>query len=404
LSHVAAYRRQAALWRYWKVLRVMYAVRGLRRRTGDIVCWPPFDLTVHGDDHQAFLGRLRHYLAGLDVEVRYFARGASSRLSEYVLRSPDFAPEEIGLTGPRQAREKAHRTRFRAEWSCGGRAHGVSLQPSRYVVAEGPQCHGATEWMRLVNDLYVARSTLPSPGFAEAAIRRESLAVLGTGPSVDLFVAEAGRYSAWIGANYVACDPAIRTAGRPFAVCAIDPYCFAPLDANLSLWDGVFRLVRQSDAFFVTTLAHAAFVELHFPADVRRRCRYLRVIGQPPSGAGGGKPGGELVARPYGNVLTDLMLPLAGWMSRSIVLYGCDGAPPGRLANFPKSTRYQRYDDDQVRGLGETFTTEFFRGYHERNGLYTRYVVDALAGKGVAVRLRSPSWNRGLAHLPVGVL
>jgi hypothetical protein len=92
------------------------------------------------------------------------------------------------------------------------------------------------------------------------------------------------------------------------------------------------------------------------------------------------------------------MLPLATCVSRKIILYGCDGMPPGTV-RFSKSPAMGKYDDAYFADNPEAFNN--FSEYVCKFGKYTGYVVEKCMKQGVEIVLRCPSWNAGLRSLPV---
>jgi hypothetical protein len=212
---------------------------------------------------------------------------------------------------------------------------------------------------------------------------------------------ESERWDAWIGANTVICDERIWGKGRPFAFCALDPYNFGPTYHWKSMWTGVFRLLRETPAVLVTVKSYAPYIEVNFPDDIKRKCCYVKMLGHDTYRMTTGFNLSDLSITPYGNVLTDLMLPLAASMTRRVMLFGCDGRPPDATKSFPKSAGLQKYDDAWFEDGPVHLDESGFLKYMDMHNLYTRYVVDKCMNHGVQVTLRCRSWNVGLDGLPI---
>jgi hypothetical protein len=222
---------------------------------------------------------------------------------------------------------------------------------------------------------------------------------------VDRFQKESHLYDAWIGANYIACDKEIRAAGNPFAICAIDTDFFAPTASASRMWEGTFALLRATNCVLVTYIQYAPFIEQNFPVEIRNKTCYLKTLGASSGRIRTVFKWDEMHVTSYGNVLPDVMLPIASALSQSVVIYGCDGSPPTHATNFPKSDKYQMYDDEQIKEAVKNdkpvWDALTYQKYFNKNSLYTRFVVDECRRNGTMLSLRCPSWNSGLSGLPL---
>jgi hypothetical protein len=188
--------------------------------------------------------------------------------------------------------------------------------------------------------------------------------------------------------------------GNPFAFCIIDPYYFIPGQSLQVLWQNVFELLRTTPAVFVSTLDFAGYIELNFPEDIIQKCFYVRTLGRNTWRTKTSFSLPELTVTPYGNVLTDVMLPLATSISRHVVLYGCDGVPPG-ATSFPKAENVQKSEDVQSQECDAVHDEVQYRTYLDTFSAYTKFVVGECKNHGVDIELRCPSWNPGLSDLRV---
>lgn len=399
-AYLAAYHWKMRLLRYYVVRRLASVWTHSRSRTDRIYVWPPFDERMDAEKLSSFQINIHHYLRNLDVSVEYYL-GTRNGLRRCLLRAPFDETVQGESTDEMTIKQNLQRARYCVLWPMSDKPRAISLRPYLYMVAEGPGRHGSTEWLRLTSDIYRSRIPLPRRTVPFPKYPVNSCAVLGTGPSLDDFEPESDKWDAWIGANFLVCDERIRRSGRPFAICLLDPDLFSPLDSMRPLWTHTFALLRETPAVLITALDYAAFIELNFPDDVRRKCHYVKTLGHDTSRIWTSFNLPKMTITPYGNVLTDLMLPVATSISRSITLYGCDGIPPGQKGSLPKSTQLQKYDDAQFKEMDGRYDQVFYDHYFDRLSFYIRYVVDECMRQGVNITLRRPSWNAGLQGLRV---
>lgn len=374
-----------------------------QKRINRIIVWPPFDERGDAAALSAFQRDLRYYVSNLDVSIEYYLQTPESANRLKPLIMPSLSEHSIisDLCDTSVALKRFRMARYGVLWRTAGKPSPQSLRINQYVIAETPECRGAVEWLRLVKDIYLYRTALPKRTVPFPKYPVRSCAVLGTGPSVDLFETEAGQFDAWIGSNAVAIDPKIRRIGNPFALCALDPYLFSPYTSSQFWRTGLISLLRETRAVFITARDYSAFVELNFPDDVKPKCHYVQTLGHDTTNLRTKFDLTDLQITPYGNVLTDLMLPVATTISQTITLFGCDGMPPRVSGNFPKAKRYIQIEQMMANEHGDLLPEAALRVQIDRMSLSTRYVVDECLRHGVQIQIRRPSWNAGLAHLPV---
>lgn len=402
-SYLAAYSWKAKLLRYYMVSRLTSRRSHSLGDIGRVYVWPPFDERKDAEALFSFQQNMRYYFNNLDISIEYYMRPPESAngLIPLVMNNPAEKYLKMNFCDVALALKRFRTARYGVLWRNVGKPSGQSLRPNQYVVVEGPGCHGVVDWLRLVKDIYLSRTVMTkrSAPFPEYPVR--SCAVLGTGPSIDLFDSESNQYDAWIGANAIPSDPKFRRIGQPFALCALDPYLFSSLASVKPIRDCFISFLRETPAVFITTLDYAAFIELNFPDGFKQKCRYVQVLGHDTASVRTKFDLTDMRITPYGNVLTDLMLPVATTISKSITLYGCDGRPPEGIGFFPKASRFLQVEEKITNVLTPLYPESTFCDYIERMSLYTRYVVDECLRQNVQIRIRRPSWNAGLAHLPV---
>jgi hypothetical protein len=395
-----AWAWKTALLRY-RVLRQAASLRLLLKPLRDCVyLWPPFEdaNTSELEDLQA---KCLHYLNNVNVCIVWFQKTKNGlKQCRYSIMDRRVA-EQCDIDSAAATRDIG-RARYCVLWQYQGCPSGGSLTPHLYHVAEGREFTGITDWFRLLADIYHSDRSIPQRNISLPHLPIASCAVLGSGPSLDHFLAESNCWDGWIAANRLICDERIRRSGRPIAYCVIDPYVFGFGDSFKSMWDAAFKLLRETPAFFVTGFDYAPFVELNFPEDIKAKCIYAKTLGHDSYRTSTNFSLSNLMVTPYGNVLSDLMLPLATSLSQKVILYGCDGAPPDALgSDFPKSKQCQIYYDQSPEALPEYLDENHFRNYFSTLNMYTSYVVNECQKHGTAIALRRPSWNTGLSQLPV---
>lgn len=373
----------------------------LRRRSLDdrVLLWPPFVADRDGALLDRTLQRAAHYLRGSGLSVEYFLR-VEGRL-HVCAGAPDGGRYPAGREVTEADAQERHRiARYVALWQEQRPQRAASLRRHRYVIADIKDHCEARDWLRILSDARGAGAQVAPCRLPPAPVR--TCAVLGSGPSISRFAGEQDRYDACIAMNSAVFDESLRTARNLFAVCALDPDYFSPQESVKPFWDAVFPILRTTPAIFVTSRAFAPFIELHFPEDVRAKCHYVRMLGQDTLAWRTRFELGALRVTPYGNVLTDLALPLAAAISREVTIYGCDGRAPGRAgANFDKHAALESFDTEFEQERPGKYGTALLDGQIRRFYLVTRVVADECLGHGVSVRVRAPSFNLGLRHLPL---
>jgi hypothetical protein len=388
------------LLRYRSLSQVASLRTAFKRSRDCVYFWPPFEETNQVELEEV-RAKARYYLNRLNISLCWFEKHQAALIKYRTCVEDGRVIEQRQVDAASAARD-IRRARYRVLWHYHGRPKGGSLTPHLYYVAEGREFTGITDWFRLISDIYLAGHSIPQRKIQFPNVPLDSCAVLGSGPSLDRFVNESDRWGGWIAANRVICDERIRRAGKPVAFCVLDPYAFSSGDSFKTMWDAAFSLLRETPAFIATTFDYAPFIELNFPEDIKAKCLYVKTLGHDSYRISTRFSLSELTVTPYGNVLSDLMLPLASSLSLKIILYGCDGAPPDALeSDFPKSEQCQTYYDQPVEALPEHLDKDYFRNYFLTLNMYTRYVVDECQKQGVAIILRSPSSNTGLSQLPV---
>lgn len=401
-AYLAAHQRKMRLLLYYLVRRLASVYMYSRRESDRIYVWPPFDDFTEKEQLFHLHKNLHHFLGNVSISVEYYLR-SSSGLKKCLLNLPSHSTVLEEFIAEPTVRRNLREARYCLIWRRDGRAHRTSTTPYLYVIENSPENSGVNEWIRLVTDVYRSRVSIPKRIVPFPDYPVKSCAVLGSGPSAEDFEAESDQWDAWIGANSVICNEKIRHSGKPFALCLLDPLYFAPLSSMDAFWQNAFDLLRETPAVLITTLDYAAFIELNFPDEIKKKCHYVKTVGHDTPNFLTRDNLQDLIITPYGNVLNDLMLPVAASISRSIMLYGCDGQAPGEESGYlPKAASLQSHETAVWEEVGSGFhDTRTYKQYLSSQNLFTRYLVSDCIRKGVKIALRRPSWNTGLQGLPV---
>jgi hypothetical protein len=398
-SRAIAAKHKARMLRYGVVSACAGALLARRKLRDRVLLWPAFDPVRDAAVLDRTLRHAAHYLAGSGLSIELLL-AVDGRL-RLCAGAPDGSRPPVGeevSSGAAEARRRS--ARFVALWNEQALPRATSLHRERYVIADLKDHCEARDWLRLLADVRQDRRRTTECRLPPAPVT--SCAVLGSGPSISLFAGERARYDACIAMNSAVFDDCVRTAPNLFAVCALDPDYFSPQESVRPFWETVFPILRSSPAVFVTSLAYAPFVELHFPADIRAKCHYVRTLGQDTLAWRSRFDLRDLRVTPYGNVLTDLALPLASAVSREVTIYGCDGRAPGRAgANFEKHAALESFDTQFEQERPGKYGTAMLDGQIRRFYHVTRVVADECLRHGVRLQVRARSHNLGLGHLPV---
>lgn len=400
-SCLTAYRRKVQLIRYYVLSRVANQWVSYSRKAVDrLVLWPPFDDLKDMEELKGLQLYISHYLGQLEIYVDYYVQCDGL----LVRHTCDTSGGYIGIEGVvdlASAKRSQQLARYCVVWKMHRKVRLISVRPQYYYVGRQEGHFFTNEWIRLTSDVYHSQRTLPERKVCFPKLSVETCAVLGTGPSLEDFMTESEHWDIWIAANFLVCDEVISHLGTPFAICVADSKLFSPLSSVQPLWSRVFEFLRETQSLFITTYDFAAYIELNFPEDLKTRCYFVKTLGHDTLNFRTNFDLRNMQITPYGNVLIDIMLPVATAVSKSIMLYGCDGVPPGGQGNFPKYSSLKSYDEAQAKESEGIITQGWYDAYFSRHSQYTRHVVDECQKAGSKISLRRPSWNRGLCDLPV---
>lgn len=396
-ANIAAYRWKLKLLRYYFLYKLTTKFR-FRIKNNDLVyIWPPFKKNVDDSELNDVFLKSKHYISKLDVQIVYYVESATLAKYTYcILHGKVIVVEEVNID---IAKTESSGARYCLLWRIEDVPKPTSLFPNLYSVDTKLFSISANEWLRLTSDLFLLKNTIPVRTIDIPPYSLNKCAVLGGGPSIDYYYAEQNEWDAWIGCNFIVCDAKIRKSGNPFAICILDPDFFSSMESMKQFWEDAFKLLRETSAIIITAYKFAPYIELNLPEDIKNKCLYVKTLGSDTFTAVTNFDLSDLRVTPYGNVLTDLMLPVATSVSKMIMIYGCDGRPPGSVGNFPKSSTFQVFDD-KICENNYNNPESYFHEYIDTINLYTRKVVRECLKHGVQIKVRQKSWNTGLQDLP----
>jgi hypothetical protein len=220
--------------------------------------------------------------------------------------------------------------------------------------------------------------------------------VLGTGPSAGLVNAEDVTADVRIICNSAVRNHRLVERLRPTAITFSDPvFHFGPSRYAAAFRSDVLRALELCDALVVVPEAYASLLAAHCPSIVDRLVA-LRL---------GGPLHVPTQSDPRvcqtGNVLTQLMLPVAFALADRVEVAGCDGRRPTEKY-FWQHSPVTQYDDELMRTVFDAHPAFFrhrsYTDYYERHCVQTEELIRLGEGIGKSVRGVAPSWIPALAR------
>ena len=221
----------------------------------------------------------------------------------------------------------------------------------------------------------------------------ERVHVFGTGPSLSAHVETADLSDGiCIAANSMVRNDELMDRMRPPLIVAADPI----FHAGCSLYAAAFRAalaraLERTGAWFLCPLRDAAIYRRHLPASCRDR-----VIGIPFDAAA--PPPSDLTRsfalKPYPNVLTLFLLPLAATLAREIRIAGCDGRPIGEDSAFWSHDARAQFTDEManIRATHPGFFAIDYNDYYLDHARDLETVLGALEAEGKICISDTPSF------------
>lgn len=365
-----------------------------------VYVWPPFKIGTDDINNFKILENGRHYLKKLNIDIEYFIE-SKNNIQRYSSKFPYKNSTPQGFVSINVAKKIIKNVRFCAIWKPIGIKLASSFRPTFYNVENGSGHNDVIEWLRLTSDIFEKNFGGPKNAFKVPPTKFNSCAVLGTGPSYEHFLENQYFHDSWIGANSIVCDERLLKINAAFAICIIDPFIFSANPSMKPTLEGLFLYLKKTSAVFITTKTLAAYVELNFPDELISKCYYSPALGRDSFNTKILSPSGEFTIIPYGNVLTDLMLPLASVISEKVVIYGCDGKDPKSIGNFEKSAAIELIDELQLEDIKKILDFTKYDAYIDRHNIFTKYVINECNKLGAKISIIKKSWNTGLQNLKI---
>jgi len=383
------------------IARIVGAIQFWRVRKRGVLLWPPFRLPAEASRLDTMLLRAKHYLFGLNFSIEFYCDGPDGFSYNSLCLDHD-GQVEVKASNPTRAAIVARHSRYLALHKASRRPTHTSLTPHQYLVIDIPNHLDSSEWLRLLWDVYRSKKGPIQVNNLKVPVRYKSCALLGSGPSISKFTKNPTPHDTWIAMNTAICAKELPVMPAPFAVVALDPLYFEPGADRMDFWTITFDLLRSSPAIFLTTLKFAPYIKLRFPDDIQRKCHFVRTPGIETLAVLDNWKLPELSVMNFGNVLTDLGLPIASAIADSVTLFGCDGRAPSFAGkNFDKDISLQHYDDDVTQNRPDRYDEKYLDAEIAWFYNMSRVVVDQCHLHGISVNMAGPTFNLGLQHLPI---
>jgi hypothetical protein len=235
--------------------------------------------------------------------------------------------------------------------------------------------------------------------------QHEKAYVFGSGPTLSDFV-DGHDFSdgLCVISNSIVKNRDIIKATRPRIITAADPL----YHAGCSGYAGAFRdelveALRETGAWFICPMRDFAIYDTFLPADLRPR-----IIGVPFNKEG--TPPSDLAdtfyLKPYPNVLTLALLPIAATIARKIEIVGCDGRNLTDDSFFWSHDKKAQFNDkmSEIQAAHPAFFAIDYNDYYTDHCRDVEEVLTALEAAGRGVETVTPSMIPALrmreAHTP----
>jgi len=359
--------------------------------------WPPCKKI---NEFNLLIRALKFYLGDFNLPIQTFIFDPSScNAVTMTLSTVDTSPCNSTFV-LREAKRRHFSAKFRI-WNVGLLNRILPLRPYDYIISFEQPAATTNELLRLSKALINGKEFDESRMFSFAGPQLESCAIVCPGPSSELFKNESNKYNEWIGANAIVMNRELCHSVTPFAICVLDPHCFSNTETGLALRKAIIELINKGKTKFITVLDFEAIIPNLFPRSCWKQIYFVESVGLQCYRLKWGHSCSRLQIPRFSNVLTDLMLPLATTMAKSITLYGCDGIPPGTTGSFPKASALSEHDRAEMQEVKKYNKMPGSELYHQQMQQNTAFVVEKCKKKGALLKLRVKSWNSGLKNVPV---
>lgn len=270
--------------------------------------------------------------------------------------------------------------------------------PHRTLIVDPTFAYGSDEtWFRLGRR--ASKVDLPSP---EESLERllklakpgGSVLALATGPTAKLVDPKYVTQDLRVTCNSVVRDHDLLQELRPDVIAFGDPvFHYGPSRYAAAFRADLRHALQATDATIVTT---QLFVEPLVAAvpEVRER---LVILTLQEHGPWRWPKTGEATARATGNVLTNLMLPVAFALGDDVAIAGCDGRNPNESYYWKHNAKTQ-YSDELMQSAFEAHDAFFrFRDYADYYAEHCQQLEEFLA---TAEAAGKKAWGLTPSHIP----
>lgn len=235
--------------------------------------------------------------------------------------------------------------------------------------------------------------------FAESLPTREVAYVFGTGPSLSDFV-EGHDFSDGVcfAANSMVDNPELLARLKPRAIVAGDPL----FHAGCSRYAGHFRrrlveAMETTGAWFFTPLRDHHIHAAYLPPHLRERLVAIPFDARKPYNVALDR---DLYVNPKANILTLLLLPLAGTFFEEVRVVGCDGRPLEDNAYFWAHDKKAQinHEMDNIKVVHPAFFNIDYNDYYTEHCETVSLAVGALEAAGRRVVGLTPSYVPALSQ------
>ncbi|WP_430401871.1 FkbM family methyltransferase [Hyphomonas sp.] len=224
--------------------------------------------------------------------------------------------------------------------------------------------------------------------------------VFGTGPSLSDFAASHNFDDGHcVVSNSMVKNAELLRKLKPVAIVAADPI----FHAGCSRYAAAFRseligAMRATGCYFITSLRDYSIFHAFLPADLRDR-----LISVPFDSTNGFNPdlAAQFSVQPLANILTLLLLPLAGAIAEEICVVGCDGRPIDENTYFWGHDKSAQFNEemDNIKLVHPAFFAVDYSDYYSEHCANVSIAIDALQSRNKKVLSLTPSYIPALANL-----
>ena len=229
--------------------------------------------------------------------------------------------------------------------------------------------------------------------FLESLPNRKRAYVFGTGPSLSSF---AARHDFSDGhcfvSNSMVKNHDLLERLKPAAIIAADPI----FHAGCSRYAAAFRreliyAMREHGSYFITSLRDYNVFVSFLPDDLRERVIGVPFNSKAPFNADLSK---EFYVQPLANILTLLLIPLAGAAAEEICIVGCDGRPRSENQYFWGHDKAVQFNDEMenIKLVHPAFFGVDYNDYYDEHCKNVEIAVSALEKSERTVSVLTPSY------------